>query len=228
MKCRIGRKGRRDGVCIYITPVAPSPNPVKARKALSLKGFVHLCAACCFLLAAPQVAAQEDLEHRSRLAFSQNLADYLLLGTLNADVQYSVHRSWTLQAGAKYNNWTWRYGQDAQFESRQQAYYVGARWWPWYTYSGWWVGAKMQYKEYNRGGLLSSETEEGDAFGLSFGGGRSIHVNRWLNVDVGLYGWGGLTKYVTYACPYCGQRTDEGTKAFFLPDEARIALQFVF
>ena len=55
-----------------------------------------------------------------------------------------------------------------------------------------------------------------------------MHVNHWLNVDFGLFGWGGMTKYVTYACPYCGQRTDAGTKAFFLPDEVRVALQFIF
>ncbi len=75
----------------------------------------------------------EELENRARLALSQNLADYLFLGTLNADLQYSIHRSWTVQAGMKYNNWTWRHRTDDQFESRQQAYYVGVRWWPWYT-----------------------------------------------------------------------------------------------
>lgn len=170
----------------------------------------------------------EDLEYRARLALEQNVADYLFLGTLNASVQYSVHRRWTLGLGARYNGWTWRYGGDTQFESRRQTYYFGARWWPWYTYSGWWVGAKLQYEEYNRGGIRSPETEEGDAFGLAAGGGYAVHVNRWLNVDFGMYGWGGATRYVTYACPYCGRRTGEGTKAFLLPDELRIALQFIF
>ena len=37
-----------------------------------------------------------------------------------------------------------------------------------------------------------------------------------------------MTRYVTYACPYCGRRVDEGTKPFFLPNEARIALEFIF
>lgn len=178
---------------------------------------------------APETSPEpEDLEHRARLSVGQNIADYLFLGTLNADLQYSVHRYWTFGLGARYNNWTWRYGRDTQFESRQQSYYFSARWWPWYTYSGWWAGAKLQYQEYNRGGILSPVTEEGDAFGLAFGGGYAVHVNHWLNVDFGLYGWGGMTRYVTYACPYCGQRTDTGTKAFLLPDEARIALQFIF
>lgn len=169
-----------------------------------------------------------DLEHRARFAFSQNLADYLFLGTVNAELQFSVHRNWTVGLGARYNNWTWRARQDNQFEQRQQTYYIGARWWPWYTYSGWWVGARIQYQEYNRGGLIRQETEEGDAMGLALGAGYSVHINRWLNIDFGLYGWGGAAKYVKYACPYCGRRTGEGMKAFFLPDDMVVSLMFIF
>ncbi len=86
----------------------------------------------------------------------------------------------------------------------------------------------MQFQEYNRGGIFSPETEEGNAYGIGASGGYSVHVNRWLNVDFGLGFWGGMTRYVTYACPYCGKRTGEGTKAFFLPDELRVALELVF
>lgn len=181
-------------------------------------------------VAGAQRLPEEDinLNRRARFAFSQNLFDYLFLGTVNAELQYSVHRNWTVGLGARYNNWTWRARQDNQFEQRQQTYYIGARWWPWYTYSGWWVGARFQYQEYNRGGLIRQETEEGDAFGLSVGAGYSVHVNRWLNIDFGLYGWGGATKYVTYACPYCGRRTGEGMKAFILPDDMVVSLMFIF
>ncbi|MCR5351412.1 MAG: DUF3575 domain-containing protein [Bacteroidales bacterium] len=187
--------------------------------------FVLACLLGCLTSG---ISAQEVSERHARLAVSQNLADDLFLGTLNADAQYAILRHWTLGAGARYNNWTWRYRQDAQFESRQKTFYVGTRWWPWYTYSGWWSGAKIQYQEYNRGGLSGPETEEGDAFGLSLGGGYAVHVNAWFNVEFGLYGWTGVTRYVTYACPYCGKRTDAGTKAFLLPDEVRVALQFIF
>ena len=211
----------RNRVCASITPVA--------RFRASLIMLLGLLGSC-----GPQAAfAQRPLpreapEHHARLALSQNLADDFLLGTLHAELQYSVHRSWTLGAGTRYNNWTWRQRQDGQFESRQKTFYVGARWWPWYTYSGWWAGGRLQYQEYNRGGLRGPETEEGDAFGVSLGGGYAVHVNRWLNVDLGLFGWGGMTRYVTYACPYCGQRTDAGVKSFFLPDELRVAVQFIF
>ena len=172
MKCNpcIGRDRDRTG--FGLTPAALS---------LSLCVLFTL-----FLCAVPSLRAQpvpqdaygpEELANQARLALSQNLADYLFLGTLNADLQYSVHRAWTLQAGAKYNNWTWRHRMDTQFESRQQCYYVGARWWPWYTYSGWWLGGRLQYREYNRGGLFSQETEEGDAiYDLS---GRQVVSDKW-------------------------------------------------
>lgn len=196
-----------------------------------MKRFIIILA-CLFAMScgvsAQGVPPQNEAEHAARVAISQNLADYLFLGTINGDFQFSIHRYWTMQIGARYNNWTWRHRQDNQFQSRQQTYYVGSRWWPWYTYSGWWVGVKAQYQEYNRGGLFTQDAEEGDAFGLAAGGGYSVHVNRWLNVDFGLYGWGGVTKYVAYECPYCGRRIGEGTKAFFLPDEVRISLMFVF
>ena len=218
MRCRKRLPGDRGRVGPPgLTPVARPLPPLLA-----------VLAAFCWL-SVPALHAQDpELEHRARLAVSQNVADYIFLGTLNAELQYSVHRNWTLGIGARYNNWTWRYRQDTQFEARQQTYYLDGRWWPWYTYSGWWVGGKVQFQEYNRGGLLGAETEEGDAVGVSLGAGYAVHVNHWLNIDFGLFGWGGMTRYVSYACPYCGSRTGEGTKAFVLPDEVRIALQFIF
>ena len=70
--------------------------------------------------AGPPAGSQQALERRARVAVDQNLADYLFLGTVNAALQYSVHRNWTIGLGARYNNWTWRHRQDAQFQSRQQ------------------------------------------------------------------------------------------------------------
>ncbi len=223
MRCRFRHPGERDGAGPGLTPAAPPRTPFRLCLPLLL-----LCAWTYAQPPAQRTYPREELEHQARLAISQNAADYLLLGTLNAEVQYSVHRDWTLQAGARYNNWTWRPRRYDQFESRRQAYYLGARWWPWYTYSGWWAGTKLQYQEYNRGGLLSPETEEGDAFGLGLGVGYAVHLSRWLNAEFGLYGWGGMTRYVTYACPHCGRRTGAGTKPFLLPDEIRMALQFIF
>lgn len=219
MKCKTDHPGARDGAGERLTPAAPSRTPLCRRLSL------WLLLLCSVSGAWAQVRASEN---RARFALSQNVADYLFLGTLNAGVQYSVHRAWTLQAGTRYNNWTWHEGEDDQFEWRQQTYYAGVRWWPWYTYSGWWAGARLQYKEYNHGGLLFPLAEEGDAAGLAIGAGYAIHINHWLNAEFGMYGWGGTARYVIYDCPHCGKRIREGTKTFLLPDEVLLSLQFIF
>ena len=218
MRCSPGHPGERDGAGASLTPAAPSRTPLRRWLALCV-----LLSSVCGTWA--QVRAPEN---RARFALSQNVADYLFLGTLNAGVQYSVHRAWTLQAGTRYNNWTWHEGEEDQFEWRQQTYYAGVRWWPWYTYSGWWAGARLQYKEYNHGGLLLRMAEEGDAAGLALGAGYAIHINHWLNAEFGMYGWGGTARYVIYDCPHCGKRILEGTKTFLLPDEVLLSLQFIF
>lgn len=172
--------------------------------------------------------SESSLEYKARFCIGHNFADDLILGTLNLDGQISFWRHWSVMLGARYNNWTWRPATELQFEKRQRTFYAGVRWWPWYSYSGWYVGGKFQWQEYNRGGIFRRETEEGDALGLCLGGGYDVHIFDWLNLELGGYFWFGGTKYVTYACPHCGKRIDDGKKFFILPDEVRIALQFVF
>ena len=90
-----------------------------------------------------------------------NVLDYLNLATINAEGSFAVSRHWSLTAGAKYNPFTFE-KKGEPMTGRQQVYSRGARWWPWNVYSGWWLGAKGQYQEYNRGGITSPETSEGD------------------------------------------------------------------
>ena len=173
------------------------------------------------------VAATAD-PGTARVALSTNAADYIYLLTPNADVQVAVGRRFTVQAGLKYNRWSWGYGTDKEMKNRQQTYFLGARWWPWYTYSGWYVGLAAQWQEYDRGGLLRKDSESGRAYGLSVSGGYALQVTRWFNIDFGIGVWGGSKTYTLYACPYCGRKIEEGRKFFFLPNEARIAAQFIF
>lgn len=175
-------------------------------------------------MAQHSLAADTD----ARFAVSTNVTDYVNLLTPNIDVQYAVGKSFTAQVGMKYNNWTFGPDTDKAMKNRQQTYYVGARWWPWYTYSGWWVGGAAQFQEYDRGGVFTKDSEEGDAYGLAFSGGYSIQLAKWLNFDIGFGFWGGRTEYVRYSCPTCGKKVDEGKKFFVLPNEARVALQFIF
>ena len=91
-----------------------------------------------------------------------NLGDAIELGTIGIEGSVAVAQHWSIHAGAKVNPWTFAKHDTwnglfsepdpDQKQDRKQSYAIGARWWPWNVYSGWWVGCKAQYQEYNRGG----------------------------------------------------------------------------
>ena len=174
------------------------------------------------LLSAPRSGAQ-------RLSVGTNVADWLSLGTLNANASVAVARHFTINAEARVNPWTFNTNDsETQLQNRHQTYSAGMRWWPWYVYSGWWVGLAAQYQEYNRGGIFSRDTEEGDAFGAILGAGYTIMLHEHLNLDVGAAGWTGQTVYTVYDCPRCGRISDSGKKWFILPSEVYLSLIWVF
>ena len=160
---------------------------------------------------------------------STNVLDYVSLGTMNAEVSAGVGRRVTIEASARVNPWTFHKGdQSRQMQNRHQTYALGMRYWPWHIYSGWWISADAQYQEYNRGGIISQKTEEGDAFGLSAGAGYSLMLHEKLNLDFGVTLWAGQKTFISYACPSCGRITDKGSKWFVMPNEIRVAIQYIF
>ena len=167
-------------------------------------------------------------QDNSRWCVSTNAADLAYLLTLNVGAQYAFDRHFTVETRARWNPWSFKNAGKDDFHSRQRSFSLGARWWPWYTYSGWWVGAKGQYQEYNSGGLSSSASEEGDAVGMVLSAGYSFQITKWLDIDLGLGIWGGRATYTSYECPHCGHATGSGSRAFFLPDEMLVSAMFIF
>ena len=164
-----------------------------------------------------------------RFYISTNLVEYANLGTLNLDASYAFARRWSVNAGVRYNPFNYRSSRSGNdFHNKQQSYSLGMRFWPWHIYSGWWMGAKFRYQEYNSGGIVSLRTEEGDRFGAGFYAGYSYMIHRHFNLDFGLGLWAGGAKYTAYSCPSCGLTTDSGSKVFVLPDDIMIALVYVF
>ena len=158
---------------------------------------------------------------------SVNAVDCANFGTINAEASAAVARHWTVNAGARYNPWSFGEG-DSRVQNRTRTFYAGTRWWPWNIYSGWWMGARAQWEEYNRGGIVSLQTEEGDAWGAALSGGYSLMLHRNLNLDFGLGLWGGWKTYTVYRCPTCGKVEDEGSKVFFMPSDVSVSLMFTF
>ena len=171
-------------------------------------------------------------------AVAVNTADMLDLGTMSVEGSVAVGQHWSINAGAKVNPWTFakHYTWNGLFsepdpdqkQDRKQAYSIGARWWPWNVYSGWWVGGKAQYQEYNHGGIITKTAEEGDAFGAALSGGYSLMLKEHWNLDFGLGVWGGWTKFRKYEYPENGKLIDEGHKWFFLPNEVILSIVYIF
>ncbi len=166
--------------------------------------------------------------YAQRFSIGTNTVDILSLGTMNIEAGVAVAQKWSIHAGAEFNPWTWAPGsQEKQFQARQMSFWGGARWWPWYVYSGWWVGADGRYSIYNEGGVFSRATEEGKAYGGGIYGGYSIMLSEHWNLDMGVGAWGGWKEYTSYSCPLCGVITDEGGKVFVVPD-ARVTFLLIF
>lgn len=162
-------------------------------------------------------------------SISTNLIDYACLGTMNVESSYAVSQHWSISASAKYNPFTFHKGERGkQFQYRQQSYAVGTRFWPWHTFSGWWLSGKIRYQEYNGGGIISPETEEGDKVGLGLAAGYTYMISKHFNVELGLGAWGGRAWYKKYACPKCGLTIEDGKKWFLFPDDFIISFAYVF
>ncbi|MCQ2146533.1 MAG: DUF3575 domain-containing protein [Bacteroidales bacterium] len=162
-------------------------------------------------------------------SLSTNLASLAELGTLNAEAGVGLSRHVSLNAGLRYNPFVYsKSGTGDTVQDKKQSYAVGAKFWLWHLYSGWWLGSSMQYEEFSEGGFRSKVTSEGDRYGSTISAGYSYLLGKHFNLDLGLGMWGGWEKYVSYSCPTCGEKVDSGNKVFFLPDAAIVAISYIF
>ena len=185
--------------------------------------ILALAAAALLLVAVQEAGAQESAAGKGSI--STNVAGYANLLTLNAEGSVPVSRRWTVNAGLKYNPFA--FGKE-KFRNKQQAYYAGMRYWPWHSYSGWWMSGKIQYQEFNAGGLGRAETSEGDRLGLGLGAGFAYMVGKHFNVEFGASLWGGMEWFTSYSCPVCGDLEESGRKFFVLPCDIVIAISYIF
>lgn len=163
------------------------------------------------------------------LALSTNIMGYLNFGTLNLETSYALARRITVNAGVKYNPFSFPVGEDGdKMQNRQQTYALGVRYWPWYVYSGWWMSAKAQYSEYNTGGIVSADTTEGDRVGAGISAGYSYMLNPHFNLEIGAGVWAGNDRYTQYTCPTCGRIVEKGDRFFILPNDIMVSVTYVF
>lgn len=152
-----------------------------------------------------------------KYALRANVADLIQGATLGVEASVGFARHWSADADVRYNPY---------FDAlRQRSFGFGARFWPWYVYSGLWLSGKARYQEYS---ASTDMTSEGDRYGGSLTAGYSRMLGRHLNLDVGFGLWGGYETYSVYECETCGRIRERGAKYFLLPDEVILALTLVF
>lgn len=160
-------------------------------------------------------------------AISTNVIDWANFGTVNLEGSVAVARHFVLDVGAKYNPWNFG-GEEKRIMNKQRMAYVAGRWYPWFSYDGWYVGVMAGWMEYASGGLIKKETEEGDAFGGGIGGGYTLLLGKHLNLNFGAYCWAGKKNYTLYECPVCGRRLESGSKFFVMPTNITLGITRVF
>ena len=176
------------------------------------------------------LCAMAGVASAQEMSVSTNVLGYAELGTMSLETSWGFARHWTANAGLRYNPFTFpgREGIADSMQFRQRAAALGARYWPWHIYSGWWLAGKAQWQEYNRGGLTEAVTYEGDRVGGGISGGYTYMLSPHFNFEVGAGLWAGYEFYTQYACPTCGRIVDSGEKAFVLPNEVILGLVYVF
>ncbi len=156
-----------------------------------------------------------------------NLLDYANFLTINAEAGVSLHQHWSLTAEGRYNPFYFQ-GRSRQIQNKKLAISAGARYWPFFVYSGFYYGARLQWCRYSSGGIFSQKAREGDAFGMGLNFGYSLMLTKHLNIEFGIGLWFGGTTFREYRSLPCGKLTDWGTKAFIAPDDIQINILYYF
>lgn len=180
---------------------------------------------CLLILAV--LAARSPLCRSQNVSLSTNLALYYPSPTLNLEAGFGVGRHVNVVTSARYNPFS-SYVKDESRRDVQRLFSLGARLWPWHIYSGWWLQGRLQYQEYGKTSRLSPETSEGDRYGGGIAAGYSKMLGKHVNLDFGFGLWAGYDAYTVYSCPRCGRIVDSGQRLFLLPDEAVLALVYIF
>lgn len=168
--------------------------------------------------------------HAQKVGVGTNLADWVNLGTANLEAGLSVGQHFSVFVGGRFNPWTFYSNRrDEPMHNNVKNAYAGVRFWPWYVYSGWWVGAKGQYEQFMEGGFWRPILEEGTAVGGGLSGGYTLMIHKNINLEFGVGFWGGrYTDYTKYQCSGCTDIITAGPRNFIKLDDLVFAIVYVF
>ena len=189
-----------------------------SQKNFAMKKINTLLAAMAALLCSTTAQAQN-------MYVSTNLLDYLNLGTINCEFGLNPLPKWSFYARGRYNPFT--FNIDGIKQNRVAGLSAGARYWFWYTNSGWFLNSHLGGSFYNTGGVYDQYAYEGIAGSITFGGGYSLMLSDRWNLDFGMGVQGGYTSFTKYACPKCGKVIGDERKIFVAPSNLLVQLTMV-
>ena len=175
-----------------------------------------------------RTAAQES--RKTQVALSTDLVDWANFGAVNLEAGVSLHQHFSVHAGAKYNPWNFKtHNLGLALYNKQTTAYAGFRYWPWYVFSGWWIGAQAQYTDYKETGIWRHALDTGKAIGGGLSFGYTLMLHERLNLEFGAGMWAGRRyEHVLYCCPDCMQVRESDPGNFVALNDISISLMYVF
>lgn len=173
-------------------------------------------------------AVQPNAEGQ-KLSLGTDAIQWANFGTANLEMGLSVHQHFSLNLGGRYNPWNFRTSSGLLMHNQQMGGYLGMRYWPWYVYSGWWLGAKVQYADYSRTGVWRPALEQGKRLGGGLSFGYTVMLSEHVNMEFGAGVWGGRAlEYTLYECPVCMDVRKTGPRYFADIDNVSLSVFYVF
>ena len=160
-------------------------------------------------------------------SLSTNVLGWATLGTVNAEAGMPVSKNFTVHLQGEYNPFHYDLGgRRRQFKHLKVS--AGTKYWPWFVHSGWFISGYADWFKYSTGGVFNKKSYEGNAWGVTIGGGYALILGKGLNLEMGLGAFAGVTDYTRFACIVCGEIEKKKKKVIVTPDNVLIQLTFLF
>lgn len=162
-------------------------------------------------------------------AIQTNVVQWANLGTVNVATGISLSRHFSAEAGFRYNPFTFQKSSGLTIKNQQISAYTGIRYWPWYVFSGWWISGRGQWEKFSDTGLWRYALNEGSRAGIVLSAGYTWMINKKINIEFGIGGWGGrYIDHTLYHCPSCMEIRESGPGGFIALDDLSVSFVYIF
>lgn len=163
------------------------------------------------------------------MSVSTNVLGWVDYGTINLSAGVSLARHFSFEAGGRYNPFSIQRQSGLTVRNQQKTAFASVRYWPWYVFSGWWIGIKGQWSEYSKTGIWRFAVDEGKRYGVGLSAGYTWMISKGFNIDFGIGGWSGrMYDHTLYHCLKCMEIREAGSKNFIALDDVSVSFMIMF